>query len=60
MLKGAENIIKQRRPKLAICVYHKREDLYEIMNYLRHIVPTYRFYLRNYEESSREVVLYAL
>lgn len=59
-LKGAENIIKQRRPKLAICVYHKREDLYEIMNYLRHIVPTYRFYLRNYEESSREVVLYAL
>ena len=33
-LKGAKNIIEKCKPKLAVCVYHKDEDLVSIISYL--------------------------
>lgn len=45
-LRGAQKIIKKDKPKLAICVYHKREDLITIPQYIKSIVPEYSFYLR--------------
>ncbi|SFG75552.1 methyltransferase, FkbM family [Lachnospiraceae bacterium C7] len=59
-LKGAKEIIKTQRPKLAICIYHKREDLWEIPNYIMSIVDGYEFYIRAYEDTATELVLYAL
>lgn len=59
-LKGAEQTIKRCKPKLAICIYHKSEDLWEIHNYLKSIVPEYRFYIRAHEPFSLELVLYAI
>ncbi|RSK28615.1 FkbM family methyltransferase [Bacillus sp. HMF5848] len=59
-LKGAEQSIKKYRPKLAICVYHKPEDIIEIPLYLNEIVPTYKFYLRHYNYGGSETVLYAI
>ena len=47
-LKGAKNIIVKNRPKLAICIYHKPEDILEIPLYLQSIVPDYKFYIRYY------------
>ncbi len=59
-LRGAESTIRQESPKLAICVYHKNDDLLTIPRYLHSINPRYSFYLRAHESKSGEVVLYAL
>ncbi|MDE7294847.1 MAG: FkbM family methyltransferase [Oscillospiraceae bacterium] len=59
-LTGARNTIKQCRPKLAICVYHKAEDLMTIPQYIQSLVPDYKLYLRNYSAEGIETVLYAL
>lgn len=58
-LKGAENTIKKNKPKLAISIYHKPEDIVEIPKYLKTIVPEYKFMIRHYTELFHETVLYA-
>lgn len=59
-LKGSQNIIRQYKPKLAVCVYHKKEDMIEIPRYIKSLVPEYRLYLRHYSNCDYETVLYAL
>ena len=58
-LMGARNTIIKNHPSLAICAYHKHEDLYELPKYILSIVPEYKFYLRHYCSCSYETVLYA-
>lgn len=58
-LMGAQNTIKRNRPRLAICVYHRPEDLYQIPEYILSLVPEYRFYLRHYGSNQWETILYA-
>ncbi len=58
-LEGAETIIRRYKPRLAICIYHKPEDIVEIPGYLLKIVPEYRFYIRHYTSDMCETVLYA-
>jgi FkbM family methyltransferase len=58
-LQGAEQTIKQFKPKLAICVYHKPNDLITIPQYIKRLVPEYRLFLRNHLHISQELVLYA-
>lgn len=45
-LKGAINTIKKYKPELAICVYHKNDDVYEIPSFIKSIVPEYNCILR--------------
>ncbi len=59
-LQGAKNLIKRYRPRMAICVYHKKSDLWEIPNLILSFHSDYRFYLRHYAVSENELVLYAL
>ena len=60
-LHGADQTIRKYRPKLAICVYHKVEDLWTIPQYIRSLHPDYKLYLRKYEGPfSSELVLYAI
>ena len=59
-LYGAKNTIRKYKPLLAICVYHKREDMLTIPQYIKSIVPEYRFFLRAYEKTATELVLYAV
>ena len=59
-LKGAEHTIKAHKPKLAICVYHKDEDIIEIPAYLKSLRSDYTFYLRKYATSAGELVLFAI
>ena len=59
-LMGAEQIIRNRRPKLAICIYHKIEDLWDIPALLLEFQPDYKFYVRHYDFYHCETVLYAL
>jgi FkbM family methyltransferase len=59
-LRGAEKIIRQQGPGLAICVYHRFSDLWEVPNLIHGMRDDYRYYLRNYNFLGLETVLYAL
>lgn len=61
-LKGASQIIKKNIPKLAICIYHKSEDLFSCILYINHIVGpgTYKYYVRHHSDNITETVLYAI
>ena len=59
-LEGASNTIKKYHPKLAICIYHKPTDIYDIGSYLLTLYPNYKFYIRQYTTSMWETVLYAI
>lgn len=59
-LKGAEQLIKRNKPKLAICIYHKPEDIWEIPLYICSIVPEYKLYVRHHNTGVLETVLYAM
>ena len=58
-LKGAASIIKEQKPRLAISVYHKADDIIRIPMLLLSLRPDYQFYLRHYSLLSNEMVLYA-
>jgi FkbM family methyltransferase len=59
-LRGAANSIARFRPKLAISLYHKPQDFFEIPIYLKMNYPFYRFHLDHYTIHSEETVLYAI
>ncbi len=59
-LEGCENLIRKHKPKLAISLYHKPEDIYEIPLLIKSFVPEYKLYIRHYSEWWNETVLYAL
>lgn len=59
-LKGAQKTIQRDKPKLAICIYHKAEDMTEIPLYIKGLVPEYKLYVRHHSNSSGETVLYAI
>ena len=59
-LKGAKQLIMKYRPKLAICIYHKREDMWEIPYFIKNLVPEYKLYIRHYSNYEYETVLYAV
>lgn len=46
ILKGATEMIKKYKPNLAICVYHYIDDVWKIPEYLKSLVPEYKFVLR--------------
>ena len=59
-LQGAGTTIQKHKPKLAICVYHKKEDLISIPQYIKKLVPEYKLYLRAHWPTANEVVLYGI
>lgn len=59
-LLGSKNVIEKYKPKLAICIYHKKEDIWEIPLLIHKINPEYRFYMRHYSLADNETVLYAI
>lgn len=59
-LRGMEQIIKKDKPKMAVSVYHKEQDIWEIPLLLLEFNPDYRFYLRHYSLGLVDTVLYAV
>lgn len=60
-LRGAAKTIVDNKPRLAISVYHKPEDILEIPAFILKLVPEYRLYLRHYSNYfATETVLYAV
>ena len=59
-LQGAKEQIKRNKPRLAICVYHKNEDIVDIPRYILSLRPDYRLYLRHEGRDDTDTVLYAI
>lgn len=60
-LRGAAKMIVDNKPRLAISIYHKSEDILEIPAFILSIIPEYRLYLRHYSNYfATETVLYAV
>ncbi|WP_238916545.1 FkbM family methyltransferase [Clostridium sp. YIM B02555] len=59
-LYGAEETIKKNKPKLAICIYHQADDLWNIPLILAKMVPEYKIYIRHHYEDLSETVCYAV
>ena len=58
-LKGASKTIKSKKPKLAICVYHHYQDLWEIPLLIKEQNPDYDIYLRHYGHTLFDTICYA-
>lgn len=59
-LKGAENTLKEFKPKLAISAYHKQDDFETIPRYLESLDLGYCYYLEHHTIHLYETVLYAV
>jgi FkbM family methyltransferase len=57
-IKGAASSIRKFRPKLAISLYHKPNDMFEIPLYISETFPFYDMYLGHYTMHNEETVLY--
>lgn len=58
-LLGARQIITEQKPKLAICVYHKPEDIIELPALVLGMRPDYQIAFRHYSLRDTETVMYA-
>jgi hypothetical protein len=58
-LGGAIETIRKFKPKLAISVYHRTQDLYEVPQLIKNIDSRYKFYLGHYTIYKEETVLFA-
>ena len=59
-LLGAMDDIISHKPKLAICIYHKFSDLWDIPLLLKLWMPGCKLFMRHYECTQEETVIYAL
>ncbi len=57
-LKGATKTIKKYKPKLAISIYHKLEDFYDIPELISLLKLNYKFYLGHSTTYGEETVLF--
>ena len=58
-LHGARQTLKRFRPRLAIALYHRPEDIYQIPDFLVSLNLGYRFYLKHPTAAGFETVLLA-
>lgn len=59
---GCKNTIEKYHPTLAVCVYHKPEDIFDLFSIIESYdkYKQYKYYLRYYGPDLRELVLYAI
>lgn len=59
-LHGAEQTIRAHKPKLAICLYHKVEDMLRIPELVLEYVPDYKLYIRHQSDTYTDTILFAV
>ena len=59
VLRGMQKSIQTHRPKLAISIYHKTEDLWVLPQFVKFLVPEYRLFIRHHGMNMFGKVLYA-
>jgi FkbM family methyltransferase len=60
VLKGSQNIIKSCTPTIAVAIYHKPQDFYEIPFYIYSLSQDYSIRVRHYTETIYETVMFFL
>lgn len=59
-IKGARRIIFEQKPKLAICLYHRTSDFWQIPLLLHEINPEYHFAIMHHSKEETDTILYAV
>jgi FkbM family methyltransferase len=59
-LTGSRCLIQRYRPVLAICVYHRQNDLWKLPQFIRALDENYSLFLRAHGDDGRELVCYAV
>jgi FkbM family methyltransferase len=59
-LLGSKTVIRKKHPKLAICVYHKPEDIYDLPRLINEIDPSYKCSLQQCADGTYDTVMYAV
>ena len=59
LLQGAQEIIRRDRPNLAISLYHKLTDYFELPLYIKSLVPEYHLRICHHSTSCTGTVVYA-
>jgi FkbM family methyltransferase len=59
-LEGAARLIERARAFVAVCVYHRPDDLWELPLKLAALAPAHRLFLRTQGEDGMDVVCYAV
>jgi hypothetical protein len=59
-LEGGKATLERMRPVVAVCVYHRPEDLWTIPLFLHEVLPEHRMYLRAHAWDGFELVAYAV
>ena len=59
-IKGAKNIIIEKKPILAISIYHNANQFLNTWSLIKSLVPGYKLYLRMHSTVSHDTVLYAI
>ncbi|MES9942655.1 MAG: FkbM family methyltransferase [Candidatus Thiodiazotropha sp. 6PLUC2] len=58
VLLGASLSIEKFKPKLAISLYHKPNDIFELITYIHNTYPFYNLHIGHYTIHNEETVLY--
>jgi FkbM family methyltransferase len=58
-LHGAEQIIRECKPRVAVCCYHRDDDLLTIPAYLKSLNPGYQFGLRHCNQVRFDTICFA-
>ncbi|MGB8168323.1 MAG: FkbM family methyltransferase [Chthoniobacteraceae bacterium] len=58
-LRGAEQIIQECKPRIAVCVYHRDDDLLTIPAYLKALNPDYQIGLRHCNQVRFDTICFA-
>jgi FkbM family methyltransferase len=58
VVRGARDSIQRFKPKLAISLYHKPNDIFEIILHIKEKFPFYSCYIDHYTIHAEETVLY--
>ena len=59
-LQGARNLIRESRPIVAVSIYHRPDDLWQLPMQLNSLTDGYRFFLRTQGEDGMDVICYAV
>jgi FkbM family methyltransferase len=57
---GAQRVLQEERPKIAISLYHKPRDLFEIPIFLKNLLPNYSWFVRCYGSHGYDTILYGV